>query len=63
VQRQGQNTLWNLLRRAVSRRTKRHIELMIKKKKILIIYQRYVQIGRRLIMGSKVLRKRIKLNK
>ena len=43
MQRQGQNTLRNRLRRAVSRRTKRHIELMTKKKKILMKYRRYVQ--------------------
>ena len=43
MQRQGQDTLRNLLRRAVGRGTKRHIELLMKKKKILMIYRRYVQ--------------------
>jgi hypothetical protein len=32
MQRQGQNTLRNWLRRAISRRSKRHIEIMMKKK-------------------------------
>ena len=35
MQRQGQDTLWNLLRRVVSRRTKRYIKLMIKKEENL----------------------------
>jgi len=35
--------LRNWLRRVVGRGTKRHIKLIIEKKKILIIYRRYVQ--------------------
>jgi hypothetical protein len=43
MQRQGQDTQRNRLRGAVGRGTKRHIELMMKRKKILMIYRRYVQ--------------------
>jgi hypothetical protein len=43
MQWQGQNMLRNWLRRAVSRRTKRHIKVIMEKKKILMKYQRYVQ--------------------
>jgi len=43
MQQQGQDTLRNWLRKAVGRGIKRHIKLIIEKKKILIIYQRYIQ--------------------